>query len=691
MLRLSLRLALLTAALLTAGLAQAQCRPSPSATELTIQGFATAYFQQFRTDTAGGAVELYGGVCLIGQKPAWTLAAQRVRVTGLKGVLQVSADDPTLTIAGWSATAASLDATRASLGLTQVRLTGHAVAGTAAEAHLDLATGDMRLSRIVMSGATFHLRGERATLSGDQLSVSDPSITTCQCVGSPLYDVKGASAKVQVQKQRIELSGGRLNLAGIVIPLANTVTLAAETLKKLNVPLTVEYIPSDASTGTTGTGLGVMLKDLGLAPGVATTVGATGLDPTYPLASVALLHGHAGGASFTFGKAPDGVRFEEQSDRPVTPWFDAGFDTRVLEPGNRDTLREGELHGRFHASVPSLGGAAALRLFAAASSQQPAGGTTVAGARLGAEASLAAASAKGAPWGRASMRVAVQGTAYPDYGTAQWGVDLQPAYAFSAGPLALRASYLARLTNGASPFTTTLDRLEPVERPSGSVRLSGALGSGWRASAGLAVTYDLVGNSSVDAGPNRFDADASISGPVGGWALSVSGKAALAGILAPNGVRDGYLQAAVGADRGALELGARARYRYAPTPAGLDVLELSAAVPLALPGFTLRPYLALDFAPTLRSGALPAISGHGLDLTVPTCCGTLRLGYRDDEGDWSVSFAIDLPTSSGHATACPQQAQGAPVIAERQPPAGVCPAPSGSTGIMTGAAAGPPS
>lgn len=680
------------AALSLAALAHAQCEPAAGASELTIHGFASAYFQQFRTDTANGTVELYGGVCLVGGTPAWTLAAERVTVRGLKGELRVLAAGPTLTAFGWSVQARELEATGDRLDLRVVRLTGHGVDGNAERAQLDLASGGLTLTGIDLHGAAFYLQGDVATVDGDRMTVTAPRVTSCRCSGPPLYRVTGASARVDVQAERIVLTGGHVDVGGVQVPLANEATIDAQTLRALTLPITVEYVESSSTNGSEGTGLNVILTHLGLAPGVYARVGAAGLDGGHTLAGVALLKGSSDGASFTFGKASTGMRFEAKSDHALTPWFDAGFDTTVLEPGNRDTLREGVLHGRFHTEVAPLGGSAALTLFAAASSQQPSAGE-VAGARLGGKASLTAASPAGEAWGRASMWVGVQASAYPDHGATQWGVDIEPGYALKTGPLALTASYKARFTDGGSPFTTSLDRLEPVERPSATVSVKGGLAPGWRASARLAARYDLIGTSSVDAGLNRLDVGASVTRTLGDWKLTASGDAVLAGVLAPNGERDGYLEAGLAGARGGFELGALARFRYEPTADGLDLLQVSAAVPVRVPGVELRPYLALDFAPTVRAGVLPAISGHGLDVTLPTCCGALKLGYRDDRGTWTLSFAVDLQTGSAAtagAASCPSAQAVAPVIVPRNDTPGQCPAASGTAGIMTGAATGPP-
>jgi len=686
LLRALLALAL---SLLAGGMAAAQCAPAKGATELSIGNFATATFLELKTDASHDQVDLYGKVCVSGR--GWTLAADVVKVAGANAEIRITAQRATVTVRGWTARAASLTADSSQLTLQQVMLTGHGVDGRAASAVLDLSSGELRLGAIDLHGAAFYLSGDSATLAGDQVTVAGPGITTCHCAGPPLYRVSGASARLDARAEKVVLSDGQVTVMGVHVPLGTTVTIDAQTLKSLALPLSIEYLPSDAASGEAGTGLGVILTHLGLAPGVYARVGATGLDADYPLASEALLKGQAGGTSFTFGKAPGGMRFVERSDQALTPWLDAGFDTRVLEPGNRDRLREGALHARAHTAVPALRGNASLDAVAAASAQSPGSGP-VAGARLGISGSALVASAADATWGQAQLRVGASLTGYPDQRAVQWGVRAEPSYLLDAGPLSLRLAYLTRFTNSGSPFTTSLDRLEPAQRASGRLSLSGAPAPGWRASAKVSAQYDLVGNSTVAAGLNRLNVSGSLTRSLRGWDLTGSVDAVLAGVLAPNGDRDGYLQLGLDAHSGELALGARARYRVAPGPQGLDLLQVSAAVPLQLPGVVVRPYLAVDFAPTVAGGALPAISGHGLDLTIPSCCGAIKIGYRDQDGTISVSLALDLKTgaSSVGAVSCPSGTAATTIVADAAATPPVCAAGGAGAGIMTGAATGPP-
>lgn len=672
-------------ALAFAGVAVAQCARGPTTSELTIRGFGAAYFEQLRTDSAQDLVEFYGGVCLTGEAAGWTVVADRVTVHGISGDLSVQAPNATLLLQGWTLKANDLRADRRRLTMTGVRLSGDALSGTAVTAAVDLEAGVLELARPELAGASFHVRGSRAELDLQGATITDPVITSCGCPGVPFYDVSGTSAKVDLSAQRVLLHQARLTLGGVAVPLGEDVTLDATTLESLTLPIEVAYLPSDAATDVTGTGLGVTVGPLTLGPGLTAQLGVTGLDADYPLAGVARLNGTTPGASFSFGLASGGLRMTMTSHRAVLPWLDVGFDTRVLPSGDHDALREGKVHVRAHADLPALGGGVALEAFAAASSQTPST-TTVAGARLGVVASGTLASPR-APWGRATLRWQAGATSYPDQHASQWGAEVEPGFRTTLGPVALRASYLARVTDGGSPFTTTLDRLEPAQRASLQVALRTGPADGWTTLSHLTVRYDLIGSGTVDAGLNTLHAAATVSKALGSWRLELGGEAALEGVLEPNGVRDGYLQASLTARESRLAFTALARYRFAPGPQGLDRLELSAAVPLAFPGVDVRPYLAIDLTPTLDAGLLPAVSGHGLDFTFVTCCGTLELGYRDQDGVWSVSAAVDLQHKTSVATAACPTTVTSDVTAVATPAPTCSVAPDGA-GIMAGAVSG---
>ena len=235
--------------LLAVGTASAQCERGPTTSELSIQGFGAAYFQQVRTDSAHDSVEFYGGVCLTGEGVAWTLLAQRVTVRGLRGQLSVSAELPTVHFEGWTMTAASLHADRQTLTLSTVRVAGKQLNGDASAVTVDLQKETLRLQHAVLEAPTYVVRGASAVVAGDGVTVDRPLITTCTCAGPPLYDVQGRSARLDLQAGTVVLQGGRLRAGAVTLLLADTLTLSEKTLKDLTVPVKVSYVASDVPPG----------------------------------------------------------------------------------------------------------------------------------------------------------------------------------------------------------------------------------------------------------------------------------------------------------------------------------------------------------------------------------------------------------------------------------------------------------
>src|SRR5690606_27942680 len=116
---------------------------------------------------------------------------------------------------------------------------------------------------------------------------------------------------------------------------------------------------------------------------------------------------------------------------------------------------------------------------------------------------------------------------------------------------------------------------------------------------------------------------------------------------------------------GAFEVGVRSQFGLTTTDPGLRSLEFRTGVPFAFETFEFRPFAAVDFAPTILHGELPALSGVGLDVTFVTCCGSLTVGVVNDRGSWAGSVAVDL---------------------ERRPAAGSVGAGSGAADAGSGAA-----
>ncbi len=691
--------------LLTGWSAAAGCIVGPTTSVLAVEGFGVAYYQEARTDNAADLVEFYGGVCVVGEGEQWTVEADRVVISGLRGGLSLSAEPATVEVAGWRLDAALLNATRERLDMQSPRLSGPGLDGTALSATMNLVTGDVMLQELMLQSTSLIARGKQARLLGGELTIDEPTVTSCTCPGRPFFYIDGTRASVDLGGSELTLTGGVLHVGGVAVSLADPIELSEETLAELTLPLAVDYVPDQP--GRKGTGLGVLLRPIPLTDGLSGEFGASGIDLQYPLRAVALLTGTTSTATVTLGQQSDGLRFEVATQHALTPWLEGGFDVRLLDRSIRDGLKEGVVHVRAHTPLPTWRGEVSAAAFAAASVQEPASGQ-VAGARLGLSLDAAAATVAG-PSGRLSLKTRVELTGYPDAmppgsvhpGLLQWGVELTPEWNYASGPFTARASYLARWTNSASPFTTELDRLTPTQRLSLRTTVAGALAPGVTASLEARGVYDLISHDNVAAGFNALDVTTTVNQELADWTVGVGLEARLAGVIAPNGQRVGQAVASLNAQRRpargivGIEFHARTRMLWEPDPTGLDLLELSAAVPVVLPGVVLRPYLAVDFAPSVLRAQLPAISGHGIDVTFETCCGAFTVGYRNEENVWSASFAIDLerrpatPQSAAADVSGSIACEGNEDEASARPEPEACVVPStDAPGIMVGAAGG---
>ncbi len=650
---------LLTLSFGLAGLAAAQCNAGPDMSTLSVEGFGTAYYHDLTTDRANDRIEFFGGVCVAGQGIPWTLLADRVVLAGLSSTLELRAAEPTVLYEGWRLQAAALVATTESLRLSAVHLDGPGASGTADRLTLDLTKGEAHLSGVAVGGETFVVRGTSATLTVDSVQVQGAIITTCTCAGTPFYVVRGDEADVDLVNSSVELRNGSLVVGGLEVPLRTPLDLDEAKLADLKVPIRIAYVADDAASGTTGTGLGVTFTDLPLGLGVNADLGVTGLDPGHPLAPAVNVDVAGGEQRASFGATAGGPRYSASVTHALTPWLDAGFLVRGIEDADHDYLNEGVLSLAARTPLAPLRGNLGVRAFAAGSAQGV-GGDGPVGARLGVSVD-ATARTPATPLGSGALIARAEVTDYPGLDAVQWGVRLRPSWDAPVGPGTATLAYDVTLTNAGSPFTTALDRLEPRSRLRASYTVEGA----WRGAAvdaSARATYDLVDSGSAKAGLNGLRLHTGATVPIRAWRVKATVDAELAGILDPGADRDGWLLGGVAATDGSVELGTQVRYRWQPDATGFDLLELSAAAPFEVDDVTLKPYLALDFAPLLR-GEAPALRGHGLDATFVTCCGTFTVGYRADGATWTARVSVDLnrrPPGAGESV----EAACAPPAAE---------------------------
>ncbi len=221
---------------------------------------------------------------------------------------------------------------------------------------------------------------------------------------------------------------------------------------------------------------------------------------------------------------------------------------------------------------------------------------------------------------------------------AQFGVRFSPSWRGQFGGFRADLSLDHQAVFGGSPFSVTLDRLEPK-----SVVDASATWSGDKSSLTLRGRYAFRLPEAVS--PVRMvRLETTRTLPLGGFSTVNRFTAEVAGLLGP---ADEAIEAFVGAETGFvlpsdLELGFKARYDLLPDEAGLELLEVYASYPLTFSGVTLRPFLGLNAAPLLTGEPLPTVTGYGLSVAIKSCCGTLVASYRLHDETVRTAFDVRL-------------------------------------------------
>ena len=623
-------------------LASAQCDLASDPVTLSIAGFGTAHFQEFETDPTGTGAELIGSVCIVGEDGAWTITAERAIISGLRdgGELKAEIDDATLIFDGWRVEAEELESNGEVLELSDVTFTGRGVAGSAGILAIEAEEGLPRAVDVRVLGENFRLQASEASLRGEIVALEGVVVTTCTCPGEPFYTVSGGSAQLDLTEQRIALMDGELRVAGLSVPLAERVELSSEDFDDISPPVTLEYKPNG------GTGLGVVVPQLELEEGFSLETGLLGLDPFNPLVAFALMHYRDEGVSFSVGRARGGPRADFEVVEQVSPALEAVFAIHNRHYADADFLHEGLFALRTTPEPIAFGAGQKLewtaRAFSAASAQTLSG-TPVVSPRLGVAAGVRMETRVG-DGGALALALEGESTSYPAVGASQYGLTLRPSWSFRRAPWTVSIDWHRRWTDSGSPFSTELDKLTPISLASARVVAAGQLGGGADGRAQLDLGYDLRRLDEDPGGLERLGAGFGLNYPVGRWSVTVESQLELAGVLDPDpgGDRAGYFQVGVAGSRGEWEAGTRLRYGLRPGERGLSLLETSFAVPLEFEHSTITPFLALDFVPLLEHSEMPRVSGHGINITWASCCGTVRMGYRQQEGVFSTSFGLAL-------------------------------------------------
>lgn len=628
----------------------AACEAASYEVELRIADFGTAYFRDLRVDSGRDYAELSGGVCMSSITDDWTVEADRIDVDGLRegATMMVTASNALVTFRRWQLSAETLTSDGRELVMHAGTFAGEGLSGSVEYVIYNLATGVAEGGALEAQGVGFRVRGQTVRFSGQHLVIGDATMTTCLCPGEPLYVLESEETTFDLDAESIVLSRGTLRLGGITLTLADPFDVTNQSLEGLAPPLVLEYVPVEDVSERLGYGLALLVPALELEQGFNVEFGVAGLNADYPLTAWGLARYQRAGADLVFGYTRGGGPRADASFRfGLNDWLNLTFAINNRHYADAHYLHEGllTLATAFPAATFSDGSRLAYGLsLTAAASSQGIGAGVVMGPRLRSAVTLDYRLPAG-PLGRLDVRLDASNTQYFLGRDSQYGLRLRPSWTFSRGPVELVLGYDWQLTNSASPFNTSLDRLSPIARASGSITVSGDLGDNATGNLRFRAAYNFLRFTSGERrGFEDLLLDGRITTPAGEWTLTPSFAVQLAGVLDPraNSDRLGYVDAGLAAERGHIELGISTRYHLGGRFTGLESLELYAAYPFETGEVLLVPFLALDFGPPIAGGGGPALTGHGLLVRWDSCCGLFEAGYRVHGGEFSATLSAEF-------------------------------------------------
>ena len=608
-------------------------------TTLVVVGLGTAYFTNLESSLQSGEARLSGGVCVAGEG-GWELRSESATVTGIPATPGLSAAAVTLNVSGWTLVGATLTADANELTLTDIDLRSGTLQGHADAAVYALTTGRLELAKVAVTGKGFRVQGDTATLDGERLVFQDALATTCVCAENALYVVRAPTASYDLTREAVRLEGGKLVVGSVEVALPD-IELTPEKLKDLTFPVQIEYV-SDNREGARGTGLGIRVPAIRLSDHLNAEVGVVGLDAGYPLNVVLLAHYRDNELQFDVGRAAKGVQADITLTEPLTNGLIMTFGVRNRDWADADFLHEGVLglNAETRATLfepndlfLSAGG------FAAVTSQTF--GVPVTAPRLGVYQELRFLS-PAAPVGRFGVSARAELTTYPGLGRTQVGFGFRPSWAGAYGPLRLSAAWDAVWTNSASPFGVSLDRLEARNLFILSAAVDGDLTPELHGAFSVVARYDLLPFAG-DAFAERFET-LSLRGNLtyhgDGFDLVPFVRAEFAPLFNDSLRIDTESFVEAGVDLNAPTWSVGLTVQVDPLNAELTKAEARTSFLIPLDAVTLEPFLAFDFAPTFSAGDFPRLSGHGLEVTYRSCCGTFVVGYRQIDNTFTTSFAV---------------------------------------------------
>ncbi len=644
-----MRLFLLLVFALSSSAFALSCSDTEGAFELELESLGIVYFQDVNSTNDGTLLTLFNGVCLIA-KDGWQVESSEISVVFKDDNFFVRAEGIDAHVFDWKLQGARLEAFSDTLVLYDLNLQGQELSGSAGEARFDIPTGEISFVDVKAKTKALRVEGKSARLYQDTLVFSQAIATTCTCETDPIYTILADEASFSYETETLSLKRGQLIIGSLHFDLGDQ-ELSQDTFADFSFPVTIEFSEDDLANNIRGTGLGLRIPNLKIDDKFSLELGLLGLDNDYDLRGVLLSKYNSETVKFVVGKNSFGPQADFSYTQALLPWLKANFSMLNRHWLEQDFSHDASLRLDAQTSLKTLGIANTsldASLFAAASNQTPAGqassnpdlNDSVSSARLGLATKLSYALAD--PFsGQWKSSLELKGTYYPGFESQQYGLIFNSQWHknLSTGS-SLQLGFDQTWTNSASPFTTKIDRLEPVSLLSASFTSKEKLEPDLTESFSFRTRYNFLTPTQGFSAFDDLGLSASLNWQLADWSVSPFVDAHFEGLINPNlsASSDAYLDTGLRLTYSDYTFGSKVRLDLYTNQ--LDSVELSSSLPFRLNDLELKPFIALDILPSLSSGELPRVTGHGLDMSIHTCCGILDLGYQQYNNKFATRFGI---------------------------------------------------
>lgn len=615
------------------------CDNLEDAFELELESLGIVYFQDLEASNNGQSLTLFNGICLIAEE-GWRVESAKISVLFTSSGFFVRASTIVAEVFGWTLNAERLEAFTDTLVLYDLLLIGEDVKGSAKEARFDISTTEITFLDISAQTPSLRISGASAQLFEDTLVFTQALATTCVCEGDALYSIGASEASFSYLDESLSLKDSQLHIGTLRIPLGDQ-TLSKERFSDFSLPVSIDYSEDNPATATRGSGLGLRIPKLGLTDAFTLDVGIFGLDADYDLNAMFLANYHSEQLSFSVGKNRFGPQADFSYSQVLLPWLKFNLSMLNRHWLEQDFVHDASLSLHTNQSLSGLGlsgGNLAASLFTALSSQNL--GDSLSSPRLGGSIRLSHALASN-DLGQFKSSLELKTSYYPSYAVQQYGVILASQWRknFSQGS-ALELGYNQIWTNGNSPFSKKLDKLEPSSSISASFLSKESLSDTLTAELQFRSSYNLLLPKLGLEAFQELSLLAGLGWQLGEFRLNPFMDLHLEGLFNP-GLPSGkhsYFRTGLNLLASDWDLGTSLRLDLSSYK--LESLELSSSFSLYMDRLTLKPYIALDILPSLQEADLPRVAGHGLSLSLDTCCGIIDLAYKQYNNQFSTSFNL---------------------------------------------------